>query len=151
MKRVFMCAFLIIIATVAMGAPVVIVLAQAGPVAPVEPAVTFGWTVLSWFVYAVTGLLASVAFGKEPFDAKKIAKSILLMVIAGVFALAFRLTPGAVTTQYGASIDLIATTILNTAPGLWLIYVFDKIYQFTMHAKARMEAAAMGPGPPSPS
>jgi hypothetical protein len=43
--------------------------------------------------------------------------------------LAFRFSPANVETQFGGVITILANTIVNTAPGVALIYLVDKIWK----------------------
>lgn len=132
--------------------PVMVVVAQETTPAPVAPEVTFGWVVLSWLIYSIIGLLASISKPGETFDAIKFVRSFLIMLLTGLISIGLHLAPGSVTTQFGGTLDMIATFILNTGPGLWLIYAFDKLYKLIMNLKTKLEAAhtlaTTGPGSP---
>jgi hypothetical protein len=143
-------ALILAIATV----PVMVVVAQEPAPVPVAPETTFGWVVLAWLIYSIVGLLASVSKPGETFDTLKFVRSFLIMLVTGLVSIALHLTPGAITTQFGGILDMTATFILNTGPGLWIIYAFDKLIKLIMNLKAKLEAAralaAAGPGPPKP-
>jgi len=142
-----------LLAAVTTTIPVVVVVAQ-GEAVPVMPETTFGWVVLSWLIYAAAGLIASITkTPSEPFDSVKLLRSFVIMVITGVTALAFRIAPANVETQFGGLITTIANVAVNTAPGVYLIYLLDKASKFVMNLKAKIEAAhaLSTPGPPSPS
>jgi len=132
----------------------VVVVAAQGEAVPVMPETTFGWVVLSWLIYAVAGLVASVTkTPSEPFDSVKLLRSFLIMGITGITALAFRIAPANVETQFGGLITTVANVAVNTAPGVYLIYLLDKGARFVMNLKAKIEAARAlsTPGPPNPS
>jgi hypothetical protein len=119
-----------------------LVMAQGeGEAVPVAPETTFGWVVFSWLIYAVAGLLASVTASGERFDAIKFARSLIIMLLTGAFALAFRISPANVETQFGGVITIITNTIVNAAPGVTLIYLVDKIWKLIANLKTRIEAA----------
>jgi len=150
MKRNIQVFAFILLATVAASMPVVLVVAQT-EIAPMAPETTFGWVILSWLIYATAGLLASMT-GTEHFDTIKFARSLIIMLLTGAFALAFRISPVNVETQLGGFISILANTIVNTATGISFIYLIDKIWKFIANLKTKIEAArATGPGPPSPS
>jgi len=155
-RKIFVIAFMLL-SLVTATIPVMVVVGQEPtpePIVSPTPEVTFAWVLLAWLIYAALGLLANMtATPSESFDAVKFASSLLSMVITFLLALILKLTPGAIITQYGPLIDGIATVVLNTGPGLLLIYAILRFYRFVMNAKAKMEAAksAAGPGPPHPS
>jgi hypothetical protein len=123
--------------------PVVLVVAQEPAPVPVAPETTFGWVVLAWLIYSIIGLLASVSKPGETFDTLKFVRSFFIMLLTGVVSIALHLTPGIVTTQFGGILDMAATFILNTGPGLWLIYAFDKLIKLIMNLKTKLEAACV--------
>jgi hypothetical protein len=125
-----------------------------GEAVPVEPETTFGWVVLSWLIYAVAGLIASITkTPAESFDAIKFTRSFLIMLLTGLATLALRISPTNVETQFGGLITILATTIVNTAPGVALIYLFEKLYRFVTNLGTKIQAARSlsGPGSASPS
>jgi len=150
MRKIIVLAF-VLVALMATAATIYVVFAQ-GEVVPVAPETTFGWVILSWLIYAVAGLLASMT-GTERFDTIKFARSLIIMLLTGAFALAFRISPANIETQWGGVITILANTIVNTAPGVTLIYLIDKVWKLIANLKTKIEAtrAATGPGPPSPS
>jgi uncharacterized membrane protein len=147
-RKIFVFAFML---TVAFAIIMPVVSAQTETV-PLAPETTFGWVILAWFIYALIGLLASVTTPKEHFDAIKLARSFILMILTGVIAIALRITPGAIETQYGGILNVVATVVLNTGPGLTLIYSLDKLAKLIMNTKAKIEAARAlsTPGPSNP-
>jgi hypothetical protein len=158
MRKIVVFAFiaaatLAVLATV-MFVVVPLVCAQGdGEAVPVAPETTFGWVVLSWLIYAVAGLLASVATSNERFDAAKFARSLIIMLLTGFFAIAFRISPVNIETEFGGIITIIANTIVNAAPGVTLIYIVDKAWKLMANLKTKIETArvASTPGPPRSS
>ena len=156
MRKIIVIAFItaLTLATIATIAVIVIpwVMAQGeGEVLPVAPETTFAWVVGAWLIYAIAGLVASVSKPTERFDPIKFAGSFLTAILTAFIAIGLGIEPGTVATQFGPSISMIATTILNTGPGLMLIYVFNKLYTLAMNLKAKIEAARAlsTSGPPS--
>jgi len=148
-RKILVFAF-ILIAAFAITMPVVLAQSEAVPIAPET---TFGWVILAWLIYAVAGLLASVTTPTEHFDAIKFARSFLIMLLTAFIAIALRISPANIETQFGGLITTIANLIVNTGPGLTLIYLFEKVYRFIMNTKAKIEAARglSVTGPPRPS
>ena len=148
----FVFAFMLLVALAAATiTPVVVAQSEAVPVAPET---TFGWVAFAWLIYAVAGLVASVTKTPgEPFDPVKFARSLLIMLLTGIIAIAFRISPANVETQFGGLITTVANVIVNTAPGVTLIYLTDKLYKFVTNAKAKIEAAhaVSAPGPQKPT
>jgi len=149
MKRNIQVFALILLAIAAASMPVVLVVAQEA--VPVAPEATFGWVALSWLIYAVAGLLASMT-GTERFDTIKFARSIIIMLLTGAFALAFRISPANIQTEFGGVITILANTIVNAAPGVTLIYLVDKVWKLIANLKTKIEVARTlsSPGPPKP-
>ena len=87
MKRNIQVFAFILLAIAAASMPVVLVVAQE--TVAVAPEATFGWVVLSWLIYAVAGLLASMT-GTESFDTIKFARSIMIMLLTGLAARAIQ-------------------------------------------------------------
>jgi hypothetical protein len=112
-----------------------------GEAVPVAPETTFGWVVLSWLIYAVAGLVASVTASGESFDAAKFVRSLIIMLLTGFFAIAFRISPVNIETEFGGIITILANTIGNAAPGVTLIYIVDKIWKLIANLKTKIEAA----------
>ena len=153
-RKVLTCMLLSALILTITSVPVVLVVAQEPAPVPTAPETTFSWVVLAWLIYSIVGLLASVSKPGETFDTMKFVRSFLIMLLTGVVSIALHLAPGSVTTQFGGILDMAATFILNTGPGLWIIYAFDKLIKLIMNLKAKLEAAhalaAAGPGPPKP-
>jgi hypothetical protein len=145
MRKIVVFAF-IAAATLAVLATVmflVIPLARAqgdGEAVPVAPETTFGWVVFSWLIYAVAGLVASVTASDESFDAVKFARSLIIMLLTGFFAIAFRISPVNIETEFGGIITILANTIVNAAPGVTLIYIVDKIWKLIANIRTKIEA-----------
>lgn len=156
MRKIIVAAFAaaLVLAGLATVAYIVIPLsyAQGDAVPALGPEVTFGWVVVSWLIYSIAGLLASLTTPTEKFDAVKFARSLLIMVLTGFMALAFGISPANVETQFGGFITAMANGIVNTAPGVTLIYILNKSTTFIMNLKAKIEAAKaqMATGPPKP-
>jgi hypothetical protein len=150
MKRNIQVFAFILLAIAAASMPVVLVVAQE-EVVPMAPEATFGWVVLSWLIYAVAGLLASMT-SAESFDTIKFARSVIIMLLTGAFALAFRISPANIQTEFGGVITILANTIVNAAPGVTLIYLIDKVWKLIANLKTKIEAARAlsSPGPPKP-
>ena len=148
-RKILVFAFMLVVALTA-AIPMVVAQTEAIPVAPET---TFGWVILAWLIYAVAGLVASVTTPTERFDAIKFARSFLIMLLTAFIAIALRISPANIETQFGGLITTIANLIVNTGPGLTLIYLFEKVYRFIMNAKAKIEAAhgLQSTGPPRPS
>jgi len=148
-RKIWVLAFMLL-ALVTTSMPIMVVVAQNGEAMPVAPETTFGWVILAWLIYAVAGLVASVTTSTEHFDAIKFARSLLIMLLTGLIAVAFRISPANVETQFGGLITTIANLIVNTALGVTLIYLVDKLWKIIANLKAKVEAAraAVGPGPP---
>jgi len=149
-KKIWLFAFTLLV-MVTMSIPIIPVVAQelaSTPTEPVGPApeVTFGWVFAGWLVYAIAGLLAN----KDPFDPVKFGRSFLITVFTGFVAIAFKISPVNVETQFGGLLGSIANLVVNTAPGVTLIYLVDKTWKFIFNLKVKIEAAraATGPGPP---
>ena len=142
MRKVFGFVFAFMLLVGLAAATITPVVVAQSEVVPVAPETTFGWVAFAWLIYAVAGLVASVTkTPTEPFDPIKFARSLLIMLLTGVIALAFRISPANVETQFGGLITTMANVIVNTAPGVTLIYLTDKLYKFVMNAKAKIEAA----------
>jgi hypothetical protein len=157
MRKIFVIAFIAAAALAALATVAVIVIplvmAQGeGEAVPVAPETTFGWVILAWLIYAVAGLLASMTASGERFDAIKFARSLIIMLLTGAFALAFRISPANVETQFGGVITILTNTIVNAAPGVTLIYLVDKVWKLIANLKTKIEAARAlsTPGPSSP-
>jgi hypothetical protein len=152
MRKIVVIAF-ILAALMAAAATIVVVFAQ-GEIVPVAPETTFGWVVLAWVIYAIAGLVASITNPTERFNPQKFAGSFLTAILTGFIAMALKIEPNTVSTQFGPVLNMVVAGILNAGPGLTLIYLFNKGYVIVMNAKAKIEtarAATTGPGPPSPS
>lgn len=155
MKRSFLVFALLSCAIAGAVAIPVVVTAQEPtvPAVPAAPEVTFGWILASWLIYAVAGLLAGITTSGEHWDTVKFARSLITAILTGFIALAFHIAPANVETQFGGIVTTLANVIVNTAPGVSLIYLLDKIYRLIMNLKVKIEAARAlsTPGPPSPS
>jgi hypothetical protein len=155
MRKIVVFAFIAaaVLATLTTVAFVVIPLACAqgdGEAVPVAPETTFGWVVFSWLIYAVAGLVASVTTSNERFDASKFARSLIIMLLTGFFAIAFKISPVNVETEFGGIITIVANTIVNAAPGVTLIYLVDKVWKLIANLKTKIEAARALSTPRSP-
>jgi hypothetical protein len=155
MRKIVVFAFIAaaVLATLTTVAFVVIPLACAqgdGEAVPVAPETTFGWVVFSWLIYAVAGLVASVTTSNERFDASKFARSLIIMLLTGFFAIAFRISPVNIETEFGGIITIVANTIVNAAPGVTLIYLVDKVWKLIANLKTKIEAARALSTPRSP-
>jgi hypothetical protein len=146
MRRIFVIAFIAAAALAAIATVAVIiiplVMAQGeGEAVPAAPETTFGWVLAAWMIYAVAGLLASMTTSGEHWDTVKFARSLITAILTGFIALAFKISPANVETQFGGLVTTLANIIVNTAPGVTLIYLLDKIYKLIMNLKAKIEAA----------
>ena len=115
-----------------------------------EATATLGWIVVAWLFYSILGLLAAASTG-QTFDGMKFAKTFLITLIVAVIAFALRIPPATAVTQYGAIIDQIVTIIINTGPGMMLIYALEKLWKMIVAWKAKWEQArqaATGPSQP---
>jgi hypothetical protein len=125
-----------------------IVFAQ-GEAQPIEVPITFGWIIAAWLIYSFVGFFAS----GEPFSGLKFARTFLVTIIVCFIALALKITPANVVTQYGPIIDQIAATIINTGPGITLIYILEKLWKIVDNIRTKLEKAkeiVSAPGPPTP-
>ena len=157
MRKIVVFAFIVAAALAAIATVAVIVIplvmAQGeGEAVPAAPETTFCWVVFSWLIYAVAGLLASMTASGERFDAIKFARSLIIMLLTVAFALAFRISPANIETQFGGVITILTNTIVNAAPGVTLIYLVDKVWKLIANLKTRIEAARAlsTPSPSSP-
>lgn len=82
---------------------------------------------LSWFVYAVWGLIVALLNG-EKFDAKKFTRSLLWAVLVTLLAVFTQLAPVQLITTYGTLIDTVLTLIMNSGPVIALIWFFERLY-----------------------
>lgn len=85
------------------------------------------YVALSWFVYAVWGLIVALLNG-EKFDAKKFTRSLLWAVLVTLLAVFTQLAPVQVITAYGTLIDASLTLIMNSGPVIALIWFFERLY-----------------------
>lgn len=149
MKKNTLLAALLILAAVLVPIPLALAQTEQSTVSP-DVTMTLGWVVVSWVFYNVLGLVASLTSG-ESFDNLKFGRTLLVTTIVAIISLALKITPITVTTQYGAVLEIVVITILNTSPGLFLLYGVNKIWTTLNNLKARLQrakAAGSGPGPP---
>jgi hypothetical protein len=149
MKKNTLLAALLILAAVLVPIPLALAQTEQPAVAP-DVTMTLGWVVVSWVFYNVLGLVASLTSG-ESFDNLKFGRTLLVTTIVAIISLALKITPITVTTQYGAVLEIVVITILNTSPGLFLLYGVNKIWTTLNNLKARLQkarAAGSGAGPP---
>jgi len=85
------------------------------------------YVALSWFVYAVWGLLVALLNG-EKFDAKKFTRSLLWAVLVTLLAVFTQLAPVQLITAYGTLTDTVLTLIMNSGPVIALIWFFERLY-----------------------
>lgn len=115
-----------------------------------EAPVTFGWIIIAWLIYSFAGFFAS----GESFNGIKFARTFLVTIIVAFTALALRIPPANVVTQYGAIIDQLATVVMNASPGVMLILLSEKLLKIVNNFKAKWEKAKevahTGLGSPSP-
>jgi membrane-bound acyltransferase YfiQ involved in biofilm formation len=147
-SKIVLAALLVALCMV-MGATVSVVFAQ-GETEPIEvqSVLTFGWIIASWLIYSFMGFFAS----GESFNGVKFAKTFLVTLIVAFIAVALKITPATVVTEYGPVLDQIATIILNTGPGMTLIYLLEKLWKIIVALKTKWEQAkqiAAGTGPPA--
>jgi hypothetical protein len=150
-RKIFVFAFMMLITLAAVAIPMVIAQTEPTP-APVAPETTFAWVFVAWLIYAVVGLLAGVTTPKESFDALKLTRSFIVMVLTGITAIALRISPANVETEFGGLLTLSANIIVNTAPGVTFIYLIDKLWKLFVNLKTKIEAARglSATGPPKP-
>jgi hypothetical protein len=152
MRKFLLYAAILVSLCMAIGAIVPMAFAQ-GETEPVTPgpeeaAITFGWIVAAWLVYSFVGFFAS----GESFNGIKFAKTFLVTILVGFIAIALKIAPTTVATEYGPILDQIATIIVNTGPGITLIYLLEKLWKIVVALKTKWEQAkqiAAGPGPPA--
>lgn len=87
----------------------------------------FAYVALSWFVYAVWGLMVALLNG-EKFEAKKFTRSLLWAVLVTLLAVFTQLAPVQAITAYGTIINTILTLIMNSGPVIALIWFFERLY-----------------------
>jgi hypothetical protein len=146
MKSRVIVAALLVMTLLCMTAPLA---CAQGEAQTVEAPVTFGWIVAAWLIYSLVGFFAS----GEPFNGLKFARTFLVTIIVAFAAIALRITPANVLTSYGSIIDQFASIIINTGPGIGLIYLFEKLFKFSQLVKTKLEKAkelAPAPGPQAP-
>jgi len=85
------------------------------------------YVALSWFVYAVWGLLVALLNG-EKFDAKKFTRSLLWAILVTLLAAFAQLAPVQAITAYGTLIDTVLTLMMNSGPVIALIWFFERLY-----------------------
>jgi len=85
------------------------------------------YVALSWFVYAVWGLIVALLNG-EKFDAKKFTRSLLWAVLVTLLAVFTQLAPKEAITVYGTLIDTVLTLIMNSGPVIALIWFLERLY-----------------------
>jgi hypothetical protein len=127
-----------------------VVLAQTEQATTPDVSSTIYWVVGSWVIYNLLGLAASLTSG-DGFDSLKFGRTIIVTVIVAIIALALKMTPIAITTQYGPVLEIVVVCIMNTSPGLFLIYGINKVWTVLNVAKAKLEKARVagsGAGPP---
>ena len=120
------------------------------PITTAEAPITFGWIIAAWLIYSFVGFFAS----GETFNGVKFARTFIITIVAAFIAIALKVPPGNVTTQYGPVLDQIATVVLNTGPGITLIYLLEKLWKIVSKIKTKIEKAkeiASAPGPPTPT
>jgi hypothetical protein len=147
-SKAVLVALLATLTCMLVGFSMPIVLAQ-GEAQPVEAPVMFGWTVGAWLIYSFVGFFAS----GEPFNGLKFARTFLVAIIVAFIAVALKITPANAATSYGSIIDQFASVIINTGPGIGLIYLFEKVFKFSQFLKTKLEKAkelTSAPGPPTP-
>ena len=144
-KKMLFVALLVLLCMV-IGAITPMVFAQ-GETEPEVP-VSLGWIIIAWLVYSFSGYFAS----GEQFNGIKFAKTFIVTIIVLIIALALKITPTTVATQYSPVLDQVATVILNTAPGITLIYLLEKVWKIIAAYKAKWEKAKelALPGTPGP-
>ena len=112
-----------------------------------EESTTILKVVGSWLLYSMLGLLASVSTkgpdGKPlPFDAEKIGRSLLWMVVAAGVAIALNLNPQVVVAEQTNLISEIVNFIVNTGIFLPVIYGIDKIYTIATNLLGTLKKTA---------
>jgi membrane-bound acyltransferase YfiQ involved in biofilm formation len=148
-SKVVLVALLAALMCILVGFSVPTAFAQ-GEATTAEASVTFGWIVAAWLIYSFVGFFAS----GEPFNGLKFARTFLVTIIVAFIAIALKITPANVVTSYGSIIDQFASLIINTGPGIGLIYLFEKLFKFSQLVKTKLEKAkelASAPGPPKPT
>ena len=149
-KQVIFVAAVLVLLCLTLGALTPMVWAQGETPETPEATATLGWIVVAWLFYSILGLLAAASQG-EKFDGMKFAKTLLITLIVAVIAFALKLSPATAVTKYGAIIDQVVTIIINTGPGMMLIYVLEKLWKMITAWKAKWEQArqaATGPSQP---
>jgi len=102
---------------------------------------SYVYVALAWFVYNIWGLIASFS-SKESFDPKKFGKTIIWAVLVSLFAVTAKVAPAEVITGYGSALDVIITTVMNTGPGISLIWFIDRAYKTITGLGSRIEELA---------
>ena len=101
------------------------------------------YVALSWFVYAVWGLIVALLNG-EKFDAKKLTRSLLWAILVTLLAVFTQLAPVQVTTVYGTLIDTVLTSIMNSGPVIALIWFFERFYLAITALARRVQVTVSG-------
>jgi hypothetical protein len=148
-SKIVLVAILVLLSLSAVGVmtPMVCAQSKTEPIETGQPAVTFGWIIVAWLIYSLVGFFAS----GESFNGVKFAKTFLVTLIVAFIALALRITPATVVTEYGPVLDQVVAIVLNTGPGITLIYLLEKLWKIIVALKIKWEKAkelATGPGPP---
>ena len=101
------------------------------------------YVALSWFVYAVWGLMVALLNG-EKFDAKKFTRSLLWAILVTLLAVFMQLAPVELITVYGTLIDTVLTLIMNAGPVIALIWFFERLYLAITALARRVEVTVSG-------
>ena len=101
------------------------------------------YVALSWFVYAVWGLIVALLDG-EKFDAKKFTRSLLWAILVTLLAAFTQLEPVQAITTYGTLIDAVLTLIMNSGPVIALIWFFERLYLAITALARRVQVTVSG-------
>ena len=103
---------------------------------------------LSWLIYSIAGLIASVSGGKD-FNGFKFARTFLFTILVAILAVTLKITPVQAATAYGPMLEQVIPFLLNTGPCTVLIYAFNKVYEIIMNLKTKIEAAKLAATSPA--
>lgn len=114
---------------------------QAQEPTPTEPETQTSIIALvaAWLFYSLLGLFAAVSSGKEDFDAVKFLRGVVWFVIVAGIAIALKIPPAQVTTDWGPVITQVINFLIQTGPFTAAIYGIDKSYKIIIDMKTKIE------------
>ena len=106
---------------------------------PTEPQTSIIALVAAWLFYSLLGLFAAVSSGKEDFDAIKFLRGVVWFIIVAGIAIALKIPPAQVTTDWGPVITQVINFLIQTGPFTAAIYGIDKSYKIIIDMKTKIE------------